>query len=113
MKYKIAFVFLAILSINFVSIIAYEYDEYYCRNHPYYQICHRCKDVDETCDRQEQGCHCDNIAIFHDGKRKLWYFVSKIVLTYCKKKLFKGGFSSESAMCFLNLQKKNIPKKLS
>ena len=70
MKYKIAFVFLAILSINFVSIIAYEYDEYYCRNHPYYQICHRCKDVDEICDRQEQGCHCDNIGIFHDAKRK-------------------------------------------
>jgi len=69
MKYKIAVVFLAILSINFVSIIAYEYDEYYCRNHPYYQICHRCKDVDEICDRQEQGCHCDNIAIFHDAKQ--------------------------------------------
>ena len=70
MKYQIAFVLLAILSINFVSIIAYEYDEYYCRNHPYYQICHRCKDVDEICDRQEQGCYCDNIAIFHDAKRK-------------------------------------------
>ena len=70
MKYQIAFVLLAILSINFVSIIAYEYDEYYCRNHPYYQICHQCKDVDEICDRQEQGCHCDNIAIFHDAKRK-------------------------------------------
>ena len=70
MRNKWSCVFLALLAIKFVRTTAYEYDEYYCRNHPYYQICHRCKDVDEICDRQEQGCHCDNIAIFHDAKRK-------------------------------------------
>ena len=75
MKNKILFIFLVISSINFVTIISIQDDEYYCRNHPFYQICHRCKELDENCEKSENGCYCENIAIYNESKGKVFRLI--------------------------------------
>ena len=54
----------------FITTIAYEEDEYYCKSTTNYQICRRCKDLTENCEipKPEEGCRCGNIALYNDNK---------------------------------------------
>jgi len=52
----------------FVTILAYEKDEFYCKANEQigFSICRRCPKLDGNCEDLEpnQSCHCDNIEIF-------------------------------------------------
>ena len=58
-----------IFATSFSKILSYEEDEYYCRSNDDYKICNRCKTLKEDCQPQtnspEEGCKCDNIALYH------------------------------------------------
>ena len=67
MRYKFPYIFLAMF-VLLTAINAYEDDEYYCRNDRDYQICRRCLEEDEHCERQDSACYCDNIAIYRENE---------------------------------------------
>ena len=61
----------------FVTILAYEKDEFYCKANEQmgFSICRRCPKLDGNCEELEpnQSCHCDNIAIFDKDSSKLFF----------------------------------------
>merc|ERR1712079_637003 len=86
-------------AILFVSIIAYEKDEFYCRANEQkgYSICRRCPNLDGNCEESEpsQSCHCDNIAIFDKDSKN--YTGGSDCLTYMEGKPF--CFVDEASNC--------------
>ena len=59
----------------FVTILAYEKDEFYCKANEQmgFSICRRCPKLDGNCEELEpnHSCHCDNIEIFDKDSSKL------------------------------------------
>merc|ERR1712193_282271 len=66
--------FCLVIVIFITNILAsYEKDEFYCKQNEQkgYRICRRCPKLDQNCEepKPEEGCHCDNIAIYNKTSR--------------------------------------------
>jgi len=62
--------FLVIASFAIFLVVRGSLDdqEQFCRKNTEYNICRKCNNTDKICERPDNGCYCDNIAIYREDE---------------------------------------------